>query len=74
MFGMRVVVPEAYQIKVLEELHAGHIGIVKMKSVTCTCIWWPDVDAAVERMGGECADCQQTGLVLHQISCGDGYT
>ena len=33
MWGMHVVVPKKLQEKVLEELHGGHIGVIKMKSL-----------------------------------------
>ena len=34
MWGMSVLIPQKYQSKVLDELHGGHLGTVKMKA-TC---------------------------------------
>ena len=33
MWEMRVVIRQVYQQKVLEELHGGHLGMVKMKAL-----------------------------------------
>lgn len=33
MWGMRVVIPEHYRLRMLDELHAEHIGIVRMKEI-----------------------------------------
>ena len=34
-----VVVPTTLQLKVLEELHGGHIGVVKMKALARSHVW-----------------------------------
>ena len=44
MWGIRVVVPPTLQEKVLEELHGGHIGVIKMKALACSHVWWPGID------------------------------
>ena len=41
MLGQRVVIPVKLRDQVLTELHEGHLGIVKMKSLTRSYIWWP---------------------------------
>jgi hypothetical protein len=33
MWGVRVVIPMKLQERVLDELHGGHIGVVKMKAL-----------------------------------------
>ena len=33
LWGMRVVIPNKLQDRVLEELHHGHLGVVKMKAL-----------------------------------------
>ncbi|GFY01662.1 uncharacterized protein K02A2.6 [Trichonephila clavipes] len=33
MYGQKVCIPRKFQKDVLEELHAGHFGIVKMKAI-----------------------------------------
>ena len=39
MWGMKVIVPNKLQGRILEELHTGHMGIVKMKSLARTHVW-----------------------------------
>ncbi|GFX69449.1 hypothetical protein TNCV_380181 [Trichonephila clavipes] len=40
MYGHRVCIPEKYQNQVLEELHVGHPGIVKMKAIARSYCYW----------------------------------
>ena len=39
--GTRVVVPLKLRDKVLNELHKGHCGIVRMKALSRSYVWWP---------------------------------
>lgn len=36
LFGIRVWIPKVHQDRILEEIHAGHVGVVKMKSLPST--------------------------------------
>ncbi|XP_053085641.1 uncharacterized protein K02A2.6-like [Pangasianodon hypophthalmus] len=40
MRGMRVVVLHKLRKRVLEDLHTGHPGIVQMKAIARSCVWW----------------------------------
>ena len=40
MWRIRVVIPQIYQQKVLEKLHGGHLGVVKMKALARSHVWW----------------------------------
>ena len=59
LWGLRVVVPQRYQKELLEELHRGHPGIVRMKEVSRSYIWWPKINEAIEQTVRSCTDCQQ---------------
>ena len=59
LWGIRVIVPFKLQKPVLCELHEGHAGIVRMKSLARSYIWWPNIDADIERLAKECYSCQQ---------------
>ena len=39
MWGIRVIIPIKLRNKVLDELHVGHIGIVKMKELSRSFVW-----------------------------------
>ena len=46
--------------EVLDLLHDGHPGIVKMKLIARQIVWWPRMDAGV---AGKVETCQQCQLV-----------
>ncbi|XP_033120245.1 uncharacterized protein K02A2.6-like [Anneissia japonica] len=60
MWGNRVLIPEKLRTAILDELHNGHIGIVKMKSLARSYVWWPNVDSENEHGCKACISCQQT--------------
>lgn len=49
MWGYRVVIPTVLRKNFLRELHVGHIGIVKMKAVARSYIWWTGLDSNIEQ-------------------------
>ncbi|XP_063636147.1 uncharacterized protein K02A2.6-like [Cydia splendana] len=57
VWGYRLVIPEVLREKLLRELHVGHMGIVKMKSMARSVMWWPGIDADVERACRSCGTC-----------------
>ena len=57
LWGNRVVVPGPLQTGVLRELHVGHLGMSKMKSVARSCVWWPGLDKAIEQACKTCDAC-----------------
>lgn len=59
MRGMRVVVPLKLQKRVLEELHTGHPGIVRIKAIARSYVWWQGFDADIELQVQMCQVCQQ---------------
>ena len=58
--GLKVVIPSALKERVLEEIHEGHTGIVKMKSIARIHVWWPKIDVDIERTVSKCTACQET--------------
>lgn len=57
--GSRVVVPISLRNNLLATLHEGHIGIVKMKSLARSYIWWPKIDENIELLAKQCRSCAQ---------------
>ena len=59
LWGNRVIIPQKFQKQLLAELHNGHLGIVRMKSVARSFIWWPGLDNQIQDTARRCNDCQQ---------------
>ena len=60
MWGNRIVVPEPGQQAVLQELHQGHPGMSRMKSLARMYVWWPGINQDVEKSVRLCRQCQET--------------
>ncbi|GFS80983.1 uncharacterized protein K02A2.6 [Trichonephila clavipes] len=57
MYGQRVCIPRKFRKNVLEELHAGHLGIVKMKAIARSFVYWKNIDNDIEEAAKNCVDC-----------------
>lgn len=57
MRGHRIIVPPVYRQAVLQELHAAHLGIVKMKSLARERCWYPGIDGDIENITANCDRC-----------------
>ena len=59
LWGSRVVIPTKLRERVLEELHDGHPGVVRMKQAAHGILWWPGIDKQIENTVKGCDACQQ---------------
>ena len=59
VWGARVIIPTRLRSGVLNELHEVHTGVVRMKSLARSFVWWPNLDHDIEQVGKECNVCQQ---------------
>lgn len=57
MKGHQVVIPETLKNRVLQELHVGHFGIVKMKNLARGYCWWPNLQNDLEELARNCFEC-----------------
>ena len=58
LWGILVIIPIKLRKEVLEMLHSGHAGCAKMKAIARSYVWWPGIDANIEKIAKECAGCQ----------------
>ena len=58
LWGSRVIIPEKLRVDILDLLHSTHMGMVSMKSLARCYVWWPGLDAEIERTVRECEVCQ----------------
>ena len=54
------MIPPPGRQSVLTELHAGHPGVSRMKSLARGLVWWPGMDQEIERVVQQCTHCQQS--------------
>ena len=60
MWGVRIVIPSCLRSRLLQELHTAHLGVVKMKKIARSFIWWPGIDSDIEQIAAKCSTCQQS--------------
>ena len=58
LWGQRVIIPPQGRSTVLQELHGGHIGVTRMKSLARGVVWWPKLDDDIDLLVRSCHKCQ----------------
>ena len=58
LWGSRVAIPPSLQARILQELHLSHPGIVRMKELVRSYVWWPRIDQDIEKTVRESNGCQ----------------
>ena len=58
LWGARVVVPLKARERVIDMIHEGHPGIVRMKMFARNYVWWPKLDQDLESKVQRCVACQ----------------
>ncbi|XP_026553035.1 uncharacterized protein K02A2.6-like [Pseudonaja textilis] len=60
LWGTRVVVPSTLRVPILKVLHEGHPGIVRMKALARSYVWWPGMDDQIAEWVSSCKPCQES--------------
>jgi transposase InsO family protein len=60
LWGFRVLIPSGLRAQILEEIHSGHSGIVRMKSLARQFVWWPGIDADIKKLSEDCHPCRES--------------
>ena len=58
MFDNRVLIPDTLRYLILQQFHEGHPGIVAMKSIVSSLVWYPGISDDVEKLVKSCIICQ----------------
>ena len=58
LWGNRVVIPPPGRNLILDELHACHPGIGRMKTLARMFVWWPGLDMEIGKFVQQCSICQ----------------
>ena len=74
MWGICVVIPKKLQHRVLQNLHSGHPGVVKMKSIARSHAWWPTMGKDVQLMLPHASSAWREGMHCqrHHSTHGNG--
>ena len=59
LMGSRMVIPESLRKDILEQIHAGHLGMEKSKLRAKGSVFWPGIYKDIEAMISACGPCQQ---------------
>lgn len=58
MWGYTIIFSFSLQKLILNELHSSHMGVVKMKSIARSYVWWPRINSDIESVANICENCQ----------------
>ncbi|KAG6438794.1 hypothetical protein O3G_MSEX000230 [Manduca sexta] len=59
LWGYRVIIPKNIRKNIMDELHASHLGITRMKEISRSYFWWPDLDKDIDNITKNCIVCLQ---------------
>lgn len=57
MYGERLVIPPKFRKRVLQQLHKGHPGVERMRSIARQYVYWPYVDEDIAKLVKTCTEC-----------------
>lgn len=57
VFLDRIIIPKVFRGKILKEIHKGHPGMERMKSIARSYVYWPNLDKEIESFVKKCTAC-----------------
>ena len=60
--GLRIVVPETLQPRMLDLAHENHMGATEAKMLLRTRIWWPSMEKDIEKKVNNCKECKLVSI------------
>uniref|UniRef100_A0A182PWJ4 RNA-directed DNA polymerase n=1 Tax=Anopheles epiroticus TaxID=199890 RepID=A0A182PWJ4_9DIPT len=68
LFEHRVVIPTILRPAILNDLHVAHIGMVKMKSLARSYVYWLGIDVDIEQTAKSCPECARQAAAPPKFS------
>ncbi|XP_058448901.1 uncharacterized protein K02A2.6-like [Malaya genurostris] len=65
----RVIIPPSLRQAILNDLHVAHLGVVKMKSLARSFVYWPGIDNDIELAVRSCRNCSSNAPSPPKFSC-----
>ena len=59
LWGTRVIMPVSFRDRLLEELHAQHVGASRIKALARSHFWWPHLHNDIGSRASSCASCKE---------------
>ncbi|XP_055613639.1 uncharacterized protein K02A2.6-like [Uranotaenia lowii] len=56
-YGERLVIPAKFHKKILHQLHKGHPGVDRMRSISRNYVYWPGIDDSIAQLVRACTEC-----------------
>ena len=60
VWGQWVVIPLLFCQQLFKELHFNHISMRRMKVLTRSYLWWPQLDTEIKQLVKNCQQCKAT--------------
>lgn len=60
LWGSRVIIPPSLRDLVMATLHEVHPGVVHMKALAQSYVWWSGINKLIEDWVKQCETCQET--------------
>ena len=57
MRNSRIIIPASLQQQVLQQIHRGHLGLVKCRLRARQSVWWPLLSQQIQEMVEQCTSC-----------------
>ena len=57
--GRHIIMPNSLRQQVLNQLHTNHMGIEKTKLLAHECVYWPSINAEIEKYIKQCPTCHE---------------
>ncbi|XP_055623100.1 uncharacterized protein K02A2.6-like [Toxorhynchites rutilus septentrionalis] len=68
LYGERSVFPSKFRIRVLRQLHKGHPGVERMRSVARNYVYWPGIDEQITLLVRSCTECAKAAKTSSKVN------